>query len=157
MHVWRPDKSPTRTTMDNMLHFQSLAPNQTKFAFQSFASDEHDWLYCSSFKYFWTKLYFSAGHCLLRANITTNEELTIILLQNDLLQTQTHATTQVQWTYNKFGKECVLWKQNPHPLAIPENCGYYLLISHKPPHNKNPKNYKICVVWFLFFTEYALT
>lgn len=49
------------------------------------------WLHCSSFKYFWAKHYFSAGHCLLRANITKNEELTSILLQNNLLQT--HATT----------------------------------------------------------------
>lgn len=42
MHVSRPDKSPTGTTTDNMLHFQSSAPNQTKFVFQSFTSDEHD-------------------------------------------------------------------------------------------------------------------
>lgn len=42
MHVSRPDKSSTRTTMDNMLHFQSSAPNQTKFFFQSLTSDEHD-------------------------------------------------------------------------------------------------------------------
>lgn len=42
MHVSRPDKSPTGTIMDNMLHFQSSPPNQTKFVFQSFTSDEHD-------------------------------------------------------------------------------------------------------------------
>lgn len=137
--------------------FKVQLKNQTEFAFQSFTSDEHD---CTAVH----SNIFQPNAISLQdtAYLEKTSQKWGINYYTFTKQFITNANTcndprQVQWNYNKFGKECVLWKQNPHPLPIPENCGYYLLISHKPAHNKNPKNYKICVVWILFFTEYALT